>query len=123
MNLGLNAGSRHPGCGNSDSVQTWMDQIQNSGEQQPDQEPLLPAKDLKTEKEEIHFQLDPDDANAGPAYKYSKQGNTRSRRSTREPLPNPNVSKSCSLYIQTDPLFWKHIKEQEKDAAKIEEEI
>ena len=31
--------------------------------------------------------------------------------------------KSCSLYIQTDPLFWLHIKEQENEPAKIEEEI
>ena len=28
VNLGLN----HPGCGISDSVQSWMDQIQHSGE-------------------------------------------------------------------------------------------
>ena len=28
MNLGLN----HPGCGISDSTQSWMDQIQHSGE-------------------------------------------------------------------------------------------
>ena len=31
MNLGLN----RPGCGISDSVQSWMDQIQHSGEKDP----------------------------------------------------------------------------------------
>lgn len=44
-------------------------------------------------------------------YKYTKEANSfkRSRRSARK---NPNKKKSCSLYIQTDPLFWRHIREQ-----------
>ena len=45
-----------------------------------------------------------------PAHKYSKKANAaRVKRAARE---NPNKRKSCSLYIQTDPLFWRHIREQ-----------
>ena len=50
-----------------------------------------------------------------PAHKYSKQANVaeslgpRVKRAAKE---NPNKRKSCSLYIQTDPLFWRHIREQ-----------
>jgi hypothetical protein len=35
-----------------------------------------------------------------------------SKSRVRRSLPNPNTKKSCALYIQTDPLFWKHIREQ-----------
>ena len=56
-----------------------------------------------------------DDMGLGPEYKYSQEANEpdkqRVKRST-QPLPNPNSKKSCALYIQTDPLFWKHVKEQ-----------
>ena len=45
------------------------------------------------------------------------------RRKKRSTTSNPNMKKSCSLYIQTDPLFWLHIKKHEKDDHKIEEEI
>ena len=41
----------------------------------------------------------------------------------RSTTANPNMKKSCSLYIQTDPLFWLHIKKHEKNDQKIEEEI
>ena len=59
-----------------------------------------------------------DDEGLGPEYKYSQAANEpdklRVKRST-QPLPNPNSKKSCALYIQTDPLFWKHIKEQVRE--------
>lgn len=50
-----------------------------------------------------------------PAYKYTKQaannhhhGPVRIRRATK-PKEERNT---CSLFIQTDPLLWRHIKEQ-----------
>ena len=59
-------------------------------------------------------------------YRFDRRFNYRfppNRRSKRA-LDNPNKKKSCSLYIQTDPLFWRHIREQEGgDDAKTEEEI
>ena len=71
-------------------------------------------------EETIHFETE-DPLNVGPAYKYSAEGNSPRRK--RSTTANPNMKKSCSLYIQTDPLFWLHIKKHEKDDHKIEEEI
>ena len=71
--------------------------------------------------EPIHFETK-DPLNVGPAYKYSAEGNSPRRRK-RSTTTNPNMKKSCSLYIQTDPLFWLHIKQHEKNDQKIEEEI
>ncbi len=105
-------GLHAPGCGVSDSTQAWMDGIQNSAEYPSS----LPQDQVEEEQQDdLQFKTD----NVGPAYKYTEEGNRRVKRS----LTNPNKKKSCSLYIQTDPLFWRHIKEQEKDAAKTEEEI
>jgi hypothetical protein len=53
-----------------------------------------------------------DDADLGPQYKYSLEANDPSRARVKRSLPNPNTKKSCALYIQTDPLFWKHVREQ-----------
>lgn len=125
VNLGLN----RPGCGISDSVQSWMDQIQHSGEKDSidskgDEQEQKDSKNDTNETEEdnisdepIHFNTE----NVGPAYKYSAEGNSIHRRKKRSTLDSQK--KSCSLYIQTDPLFWLHIKKHEKDDHKIEEEI
>lgn len=110
VNLGLN----RPGCGVSDSVQSWMENIQRNGEKQNDQE-----EEDNDEVVTLHVE---DDDTIGPAYKYSAEGNSPHLRRKRS-MANPSSRKSCSLYIQTDPLFWLHIKEQEGDPAKIEEEI
>lgn len=49
-----------------------------------------------------------------PAYKYTKQaadkhhqGPVRTKRASK-----PKELNTCSLFIQTDPLLWRHIKEQ-----------
>jgi len=125
VNLGLN----HPGCGISDSTQSWMDQIQHSGEKDDskgdEQEQKDSNKNDKTDEEDIvdepiQFETE-DPLKVGPAFKYSAEGNTPRRK--RSTTANPNMKKSCSLYIQTDPLFWLHIKKHEKNDQKIEEEI
>merc|ERR1711899_198539 len=128
VNLGLN----RPGCGISDSVQSWMDQIQHNGEKDSIDSKGEEHKDSNFESnndkneeteedtlEPIHFNTE----NVGPAYKCSAEGNSIHRRKKRSTTSNPNMKKSCSLYIQTDPLFWLHIKKHEKDDHKIEEEI
>ena len=96
-----------------------MDQIQHNGEPstQTNANKENVAKEASDEEVLLHFS---NEDQVGPAYKYSVEGNTRRKRS----LENPNKNKkSCSLYIQTDPLFWVHIKDQEHEPAKIEEEI
>ncbi len=50
-----------------------------------------------------------------PSFKYSAEGNRRVKRAA----DNPNKSKSCSLYIQTDPLFWRHIRDQVKKKSPV----
>lgn len=97
-----------------------MDQIQQNGEKTVPKtnknQDKTKQKDSKQEK--IHFETE----DQGPAYKYSAEGNAPHTRPKRS-LPNHSKKKSCSLYIQTDPLFWIHIEKHEKEPAKIEEEI
>ena len=99
-------GPRAPGCGISDSVQSWMDGIRLNGEKTE-----LPAKVVTQPPPQVEVVVD-DDANLGPEYKYSVEANDPSRSRMKRSLPNPNSKKSCALYIQTDPLFWKHVREQ-----------
>lgn len=81
------------GCGVTGSTKQNMETVQDSGNpwniQQRDEE--------------------------RPAYKYTRQaaekhhhGPVRTKRATK-PKEERNT---CSLFIQTDPLLWKHIKEQ-----------
>lgn len=90
------------GCGINDEVIQWMNKIQFSGEEDPPISPPVSEK-LQSDKKYI---------NTEDAFnKYSKEMNeqtkTRHKRSTRRD-DNKNT---CSLYIQTDPLIWRHIRE------------
>lgn len=53
-------------------------------------------------------------------YKHSQQAH-RVKRASRSPPPNNR--KSCSLFVQTDPLLWRHVYEQEQNTQKTQEEI
>ncbi|XP_060840865.1 disintegrin and metalloproteinase domain-containing protein 10 isoform X1 [Rhopalosiphum padi] len=100
-----NSSSHFSGCGVTGSTKQNMESIQYSGSpwniQQQDEE--------------------------RPAYKYTRQaadkyhnGPVRTKRATK-PKEERNT---CSLFIQTDPLLWKHIKEQVGyDKTKTREEI
>ncbi|XP_015596186.1 disintegrin and metalloproteinase domain-containing protein 10 isoform X2 [Cephus cinctus] len=107
------------GCGINDEIVEWMDMIQNSGE--PDSPPPAPKKVNATRPK-----VEPwngDDEN--PGHKYTREanipGHRRTRRATRPKEDNKNT---CSLFIQTDPLIWRHISEQlHHDAEKTREEI
>lgn len=81
------------GCGVTGSVKKYMETVQYSSNpwnvQQQDEE--------------------------RPAYKYTRQaadkhhhGPVRTKRASK-PKEERNT---CSLFIQTDPLLWRHIKEQ-----------
>ena len=67
----------------------------------------LPEAPLVQQKE---AELSPSE-DATPQFKYTAEANDPKVRVKRA-LENPNKKKSCSLYIQTDPLFWAHVKEQ-----------
>lgn len=55
---------------------------------------------------------DDNDDTAHPHKKYSKEANSRVKRATRYQEKN-----TCSLYIQTDPLIWRHIRESIPDVS------
>jgi len=112
------AGLKEPGCGVSDNVRDWMDNVQNSGEASTEMPPATPPPPPPQQPEEVNVSDDPT-----PSFKYTAEANDPHVRRKRA-LANSSNKKSCSLYIQTDPLFWDHIYKQEKeDAGKTEKEI
>uniref|UniRef100_A0A1L8E3C5 ADAM10 endopeptidase n=1 Tax=Nyssomyia neivai TaxID=330878 RepID=A0A1L8E3C5_9DIPT len=112
------------GCGITDEISSWMDSIQNSAIDEPDEE--------KIEGEKVKIAAKVEDSQWPPHQKYSKEANWRPdgdiesednhheeahervRRATRPKEENRNT---CSLYIQTDPLIWRHIREGIADRA------
>jgi hypothetical protein len=86
-----------------------MESIQNSAE-----EKLEEANNSETANELASDPLAY--VQTDPLYKYSAQANDRvagdSHKRVKRARENPNKKKSCSLYIQTDPLFWRHIRKQ-----------
>ena len=81
--------------------------------------------DLKETKEEqikkaeplIDIQKSHPPLDPGPTYKYSAEANIEEvdgykRVKRGSPSSNRGNRKTCHLYIQTDPLFWRHINKQ-----------
>ncbi|EFN65682.1 ADAM 10 [Camponotus floridanus] len=108
------------GCGitNSDVIE-WMERIQNSA--LPDEPPKTASKGSQKEPKPNVAPWNGD--RETPGHKYSREANEpshrRSRRATRSKENN-----TCSLFIQTDPLIWRHISEQlHHDVEKTREEI
>ncbi|XP_055684037.1 disintegrin and metalloproteinase domain-containing protein 10 isoform X2 [Lutzomyia longipalpis] len=115
------------GCGITDEISSWMDSIQNSAVEEPEEKPAAvkenPGVPIKAKDEDFQWP---------PHQKYSKEANWRPngdarseenhheeahervRRATRPKEENRNT---CSLYIQTDPLIWRHIREGIADRA------
>ena len=100
------AGLKKPGCGVSDNVRDWMDNVQNSGEASTEMPPATPPPPPPQQPEEVNVSDDPT-----PSFKYTAEANDPHVRRKRA-LANSSNKKSCSLYIQTDPLFWDHIYKQ-----------
>lgn len=96
------------GCGITNSnVIEWMERIQNSA--LPDEPPKTGAPASQKEPKPNVAPWNGD--RETPVHKYSREANEpshrRSRRATRSKENN-----TCSLFIQTDPLIWRHISEQ-----------
>lgn len=131
------------GCGITDSISQWMEQIQNSALE--DDEHLvedtnksktkkLPKKfrksdkiinndiEDKTKRKKDYSIRSPDENEMHN--KYSREANTGHSRSKRATRPKEENKNTCSLFIQTDPLIWRHITEQVGfDPEKTREEI
>ncbi|XP_059616413.1 disintegrin and metalloproteinase domain-containing protein 10 isoform X2 [Phlebotomus argentipes] len=116
------------GCGITDEISSWMDSIQNAAVDD-DTPPAAPA--AKSSREKVRMSSSEEDTQWPPHQKYSKEANWRAadveddgdqheeahdrvRRATRPREENRNT---CSLYIQTDPLIWRHIREGIADRA------
>lgn len=91
------------GCGVTDEVIDWMESVQNSA---------TPENMYSSFSSHPVWQLET------PGHKYSWAANSpsrnywnRTKRATR-PKDETNNKNTCSLFIQTDPLIWRHIFEQ-----------
>ncbi|KAI8424135.1 hypothetical protein MSG28_002731 [Choristoneura fumiferana] len=114
--------ARHVGgCGITDEVVQWMERIQNSGVEDEPTSSLPPSPSPNPHPHPVPSSPPPPHPNSlrddTPRFwdtqyhdKYSRAANTggghsRARRAT---FDNRNT---CSLYIKTDPLIWRHVRE------------
>jgi disintegrin and metalloproteinase domain-containing protein 10 len=106
----------HPnGCGLTDDVSRWMDQVQNSVDDEIEIITLNAHKNESKNGENHyhHHHQDHEDDPFNPHEKYSKYANNRQKRATT--TGRYQERNTCSLYIQTDPLIWRHIRESIPD--------
>jgi len=120
----------------TDEVASWMDNIQHGAEEEEEIEMLLQEQREKEKANEIDNKWPRFGAGAGldssrqhsSWYKYSHQANQASDETQREQPSEGGKKRStraatastrttCSLFIQTDPLLWKHFYEAEKRNA------
>ncbi|XP_050312944.1 disintegrin and metalloproteinase domain-containing protein 10 isoform X2 [Anthonomus grandis grandis] len=129
------------GCGINDEVIAWMESIQNSAVPEPysqDQERKLPKSDLFNEENEVlgeqpsnvpyndgnYKRYKPYDHVEKSFTKYTEGANRIHGRHKRAARKEEIKNTTCSLYIQTDPLIWRHIREtfpEHTDPTKVNE--
>lgn len=112
----------HPnGCGLTDDVSQWMDRVQH-GHDDDDEIDIVPIENNEKDKvdNKTHYYqhvnnriYDDIEDTAHPHKKYSKEANSRVKRATSR----YQEKNTCSLYIQTDPLIWRHIRESIPDVS------
>ena len=137
-NLFFNAGHAK-GCGITEDVMEWMQSIQNSAvedlpelkhpKSKPYQREGPSAERLTSSFYDNAYAKYSREANNHPApspqlsnlsltqnHRGSpfmvEKGNSRGRRALSKSKSGPSSRTTCHLSIQTDPLLWKHIKEQ-----------
>ncbi|KAL3277841.1 hypothetical protein HHI36_013182 [Cryptolaemus montrouzieri] len=115
------------GCGINDDILQWMQNIQNSAEgDEPEilakvnqtNNPLPSSDQTKSSSEDYVNKED-------IVSKYSKEANTHNHSRHKRATGRDSNKNTCSLYIQTDPLIWRHIREQfpEHDDPRKEHEV
>ncbi|CAB3382365.1 Hypothetical predicted protein [Cloeon dipterum] len=115
------------GCGHTEEISQWMERVQNSAVDEEDLPPFVPnpkKEDSKPGKQasksgKVHMR------DEDPRRKYTREANEGSHRAKRAARLREENRNTCSLFIQTDPLIWKHIAMQQmsQDPDKIREEI
>jgi disintegrin and metalloproteinase domain-containing protein 10 len=106
----------HPnGCGLTDDVSRWMDMVQNSDEEEVEIVPLSAQKNATNNQyQHVNNRIYKDEPQHAHE-KYSKHANNREKRATTS--ARYQERNTCSLYIQTDPLIWRHIRESIPDVS------
>lgn len=95
------------GCGITDEISQWMANIQSSAVED-DVDLEVRSKNEKPNK--AKEQAPNSRSGEEPYSKYSREVNEAHSRQKRGTRRDENRN-TCSLYIQTDPLIWKHIRE------------
>ncbi|XP_014244166.1 disintegrin and metalloproteinase domain-containing protein 10 isoform X2 [Cimex lectularius] len=115
------------GCGITDEVSQWMETIQNSAAEEEENKRKLPKKysGLSDSDKKHKFGATSADLRGETPYnKYSREANVKHKREKRAARPKEENRNTCSLFIQTDPLIWRHIAHQlNNDSEKTREEI
>lgn len=119
------------GCGINDNVMQWMENVQNGGEDDI----------IETNNDDIHnnkynrtssmfdedfmypFEKYTKEANwknqNNNTKKWHKESHDRVKRANNLKLKEEHNKNTCSLYIQTDPLIWRHIREGIADVSSL----
>lgn len=137
------------GCGINDDVAQWMDRVQNAapvaddevdddnnnsnGGDAPNDVDVNASKASATAKQQAkQNQNSIYDDDKSPLFKYTKEANfdyddtipsEKGARVKRAARPKEDNKNTCSLYIQTDPLIWRHIREGIADVSVVCHEI
>lgn len=114
------------GCGLTEDVAHWMDRVQNSADildeeveivqqQQHQHDEKGSMKTGNDSKSHFYQHVNNRIFDESAHEKYSKEANSRPKRAT----VRYQEKNTCSLYIQTDPLIWRHIRESIPDVSSI----
>lgn len=122
------------GCGITDEVVQWMESIQNSG---VDEETASsPSPVPQSTPSHAHHQ--PASAPSHPNSlrddssrywdfhhhnKYSRAANTGEHTRSRRATIVDKQNNTCSLYIQTDPLIWRHVRQGFPDHGDLSKKV
>lgn len=110
------------GCGVSDDVEQWMTNVQNSAVE--DESPAPPPTKKKHKKANPTYPTEINSANyENGLNKYSRLANDEHHRARRATRRGDENKKTCSLYIQTDPLIWRHIRESFPEVCHLFKQI
>ncbi|XP_053603885.1 disintegrin and metalloproteinase domain-containing protein 10 [Plodia interpunctella] len=109
------------GCGITDEVVQWMERIQNSGvDDELSTTPAPPPPTAPPHHTPISSPPHPNSLRDDPPRywdfphphnKYSRSANTGEHSRSRRAAIENRDRNTCSLYIQTDPLIWRHVRE------------
>lgn len=92
-----------------------MDRVQNGGEEEDEIEVVVKnatVEKVKGQHQHANNRIYDDES---PHKKYTEELNKRSKRAASP--PRYQERNTCSLYIQTDPLIWRHIRESIPDVS------